>query len=147
VVPTGQGEPVAWRYTLDRPAPGWYQPGFDDAAWKTGMAGFGAPGTPGAVVRTEWKTADIWVRREFDMPQGKFSALKLWVHHDEDVEIYVDGILAASAAGYTTDYEELPIRPAALAALKPGRHLLAAHCRQTTGGQYLDVGLANITDR
>jgi len=147
VVPTAQDAPVAWRYTMDRPGPGWQRPGFDETGWKTGMAGFGTPGTPGAVVRTEWKSSDLWVRREFEMPSVKLSDLKLWVHHDEDVEIYIDGTLAASAPGYTTAYEELPIRPAALAALKPGRHLLAAHCHQTSGGQYLDIGLVRIADR
>jgi len=147
VVPTAQDAPVAWRYTMDRPGPGWQGPGFDESGWKTGMAGFGTPGTPGAVVRTEWKTGDLWVRREFEMPSVTLSDLKLWVHHDEDVEIYVDGTLAASAPGYTTAYEELPIRSAALAALKPGRHLLAAHCHQTSGGQYLDIGLVRIADR
>jgi hypothetical protein len=146
VVPTAAGEPVAWRYTFDRPGPDWYKPGFDDSGWKTGMAGFGASGTPGAVVRTDWKTGDIWIRREFTMPEGRFPDLRLWVHHDEEVDIYIDGILAASAPGYTTDYDDLPIRPAARAALKPGRHTLAVRCHQTTGGQYIDVGLVNVAD-
>jgi hypothetical protein len=94
-------------------------------------------------VHTVWDTPDLWVRREFTMPPGQFPDLRLWVHHDEDVEIFIDGIPAASASGYTTDYEELPLRPAARAALTPDRHLLAAHCHQTTGGQYLDVGLVS----
>jgi hypothetical protein len=143
VVPTAQREAIAWRYTFDRPGPDWQKAGFGDAAWKEGMAGFGTRGTPGAVVRTEWKSADIWMRREFTMPQGTFSGLKLWVHHDEDAELYIDGVLAASATGYTTDYDELPIRPAARAALTPGRHTLAVHCHQTTGGQYIDAGLVD----
>jgi hypothetical protein len=146
VVPTAQREPVSWHYTVDRPVAGWYKPGFDDATWKEGMAGFGTHGTPGAVVRTLWDTSDIWIRREFAMPEGDYPGLRFWVHHDEDVEIYIDGIPAASAPGYISDYDELSISAAARAALTPGRHLLAAHCHQTTGGQYIDVGLVSFTN-
>src|SRR5207249_9558450 len=88
VVPTAEREPVIWRYTFEKPAPNWFQPGFSDAGWKEGPAGFGTPGTPGAVVRTLWNTTDLWIRRQFTMPAGHFPNLRLWVDHDEDVEIY-----------------------------------------------------------
>jgi hypothetical protein len=144
VVPASQEEGQTWRYKLEKPAAGWQKPDFDDQGWKEGRGGFGTKGTPGAVVRTEWKTADIWLRRAFTMPEGKWGDLALLVHHDEDVEVYINGVLAAEAGGYLTDYEELPIRPEALQALKPGRNVFAVHCHQTVGGQYIDVGMVEL---
>jgi hypothetical protein len=141
VVPTSQEQGLVWRYTFDKPAGDWFAANFDDSGWKEGPGGFGTKGTPGAVVRTEWKTADVWLRREFTLPDGPLANLALNVHHDEDVEIYINGVLAARARGYTTEYEELPLSAAARAALRPGKNVFAVHCHQTTGGQYVDVGI------
>lgn len=143
VVPTSQAEGLPWRYSLEKPAEGWQKPDFDDAQWKEGPGGFGTKMTPGAVVRTEWKTHDIWLRRTFEMPDTK-GDLSLLVHHDEDVEVYINGILAATSTGFTTDYEELSISKEALASLKPGKNVFAVHCKQTQGGQYIDVGMIRI---
>jgi len=147
VAPTAQDEPVTWRYATRRPADGWFQPDFDAGAWLEGKSGFGTEGTPGAIVNTTWATPDIWLRREFTLPEGKWDNIGLKVHHDEDVETYINGVQAAAATGYTTAYESLPLNEAAKAALKPGKNLLAVHCRQTGGGQYIDAGLVNVTEQ
>jgi hypothetical protein len=144
IVPTSQEKGITWRYTTDKPVEGWEKPGFDDTAWKEGPGGFGTKGTPGAVVRTEWKTDDIWIRREFELPEGKYDNLYLNLHHDEDAEIYLNGVLAAKVSGFVTDYGEVSIKPEALAALKPGKNTIAVHCHQTTGGQYIDAGLVEV---
>jgi hypothetical protein len=141
VVPTSQAEGIPWRYTLHSPVDGWFKPDYDDSSWKTGPGGFGTKKTPGAVVRTEWKTADIWLRRPLELPAVKPEELSLLVHHDEDVEIYLNGVLAATATGYTIDYEEVSLKPEAIAALHPGKNVVAVHCRQTKGGQYIDLGV------
>lgn len=139
--PTAQREPVVWRYVFEQPADGWNAPEFNDAAWKAGPAGFGSPGTPGGVVRTEWTTKDIWLRRHFDLPDGQLDAPMLRMHHDEDAEVYLNGKLAVSMSGFTREYQDFPIRAEVLASLKPGRNTMALHCRQTAGGQYIDAGL------
>jgi hypothetical protein len=146
VLPDARQQPVSWRYTTERPLDDWSKSDFDASKWKPGPAGFGTEGTPGAVVRTEWKTADIWLRREFEFPEGKFADLQFQVHHDEDVQIYLNGVLAAAAKGYITDYELMPIRSAAKATLKLGKNSIAVHCHQTTGGQYIDVGLVDVIE-
>ena len=144
VVPTSVKDGLAWRYTIQAPAGDWFQPEFDASAWKEGSGGFGTQGTPGAVVRTEWSTPDIWLRREFVMPDGKWDDLQFLIHHDEDADVYVDGILATQVTGYGTDYEPVAMKPKVSKLLKPGKHLLAVHCKQTGGGQYIDVGLADV---
>jgi hypothetical protein len=84
------------------------------------------------------------LRREFSLAADDRENLFLSVHHDEDAEIYVNGVLAAKLAGYTTDYEETSLAEPARAALVAGKNLLAVHCHQTGGGQYIDVGLVRI---
>ena len=139
-----QGPGARWSYTTDRPAEGWKLPEFDASGWRQGEAGFGTRGTPGSIVRTEWSSGDIWLRREVTLSRAPSGNLTLEVHHDEDVEIYINGVLAGAASGYTSDYESLPISAPGRAALKAGRNLIAVHCHQTNGGQYIDVGLVEV---
>ena len=96
---------------------------------------------------TTWSSSDIWLRREVTVPAGNYPNLKFYVDHDEDVEIYANGVLAAKESGFNTSYETLDILPAAQPLIKPGAKLtLAVHCHQTTGGQNIDVGLANVVE-
>lgn len=144
VVPTSQAEPANWQYTIEKPGDNWSKVDFDVSSWKTGPAGFGTRGTPGAVIRTEWKTSDIWIRREIDLPAGDYGSALLIMHHDEDAEVYINGIRAARAGGFISDYEEVDISQEAKVSIKPGKNVIAVHCHQTTGGQYIDVGLSVV---
>ena len=144
VVPTAREAKAAWKFTTREPGAGWERPGFSTTGWKEGQSGFGSRGTPAAVIGTEWRGPDIWLRREMELPATTTRNLQLLVHHDEDVEVFLNGVLAASASGFTTDYDVLPISKEALATLRPGRNLVAIHCRQTEGGQFIDAGLAEV---
>ena len=148
-VPTSRRSPVLWSYTTTRPVEGWTHIGFDDSIWAKGRGAFGTPGTPGVTANSKWDTSDIWMRREFTMPAGKVPAdLQLLAYHDEDIEVYINGILAGSEGGFTTSYVPIAITRNALAALKPGaKVVLAVHCHQTGGGQGVDVGLATVQER
>ncbi|MBN2315900.1 MAG: hypothetical protein JXM79_18370 [Sedimentisphaerales bacterium] len=147
VVPTSQESPQSWRYTTDEPTEGWQKPDFDDSTWKEGQGGFGAEGTPGAVMRTEWKTNNIWLRRTFELRNMNLIQPQLNIHHDEYVEVYINGELVAKLGGYTTSYVRVALDGKAREALKPGSNCLAIHCQQTTGGQYIDAGLVNVIER
>ena len=130
-----------WKYSTNKPADEWFQPTFDASAWKEGTGGFGTAGTPGIYVNTTWDTTDIWLRREFTLKVGDLSGIKLQVFHDEDAEVYLDGVLAAKLSGFITDYDDFEISKEAAAVLQPGRNIIAVHCHQTSGGQGIDVGI------
>ncbi len=146
IVPTSEREPHEWRYITEKQESKWHDPDFDDSSWKIGPAGFGTAGTPGAAVRTEWKTPDIWLRRTIDLPEGKLTEPLLLMHHDDDAEVYLNGELAAKVRGYTSHYEPFSIRPEAARALHPGKNTIAIHCHQYTGGQYIDAGIVDIKE-
>ncbi len=144
VVPTSQDEAQTWRYTTDKPAGDWFQPSFDDSAWKTGRGGFGTEETPAAVVKTRWNTPDIWLRRTIDLPAKlEWHRPQFLIHHDEDAEIYLNGKRVLSLPGYSTEYESTALTREAREALRPGKNVLAVHCKQTGGGQYIDVGIVD----
>jgi hypothetical protein len=148
IIATSQRQPAIWRFTFDRPPSGWEKPDFDDRSWKEGPGGFGTKGTPGAVVGTNWDTSDIWLRREITVPAGiDPSRLQLLLYHDENAQIFLDGLLAASESGYVTAYEPVEIDARAQAKLKPGaKVVLAVHCHQTRGGQGIDVGVIDVDE-
>ena len=156
LVPTSEKDPYEWRYTTDKPADDWTKTDFNDSGWKTGPGGFGTATTPGAVVRTAWNSADIWLRRVIEAPPVVIDGVAieavaidavaieevaLRMHHDEDAEVYINGVLATEVSGYSTSYESVAASSGAKAALHGGKNVLAVHCHQTRGGQYIDLGL------
>ena len=130
-----------WKYTFDRPEPNWVNPSFDDSNWRVGGAGFGTPGTMGVSPKTLWNTENIWLRRAFVLNQGDFSDARFELHHDDECEVYLNGVLATKLDAYLFDYLTVDILPAALHTLRPGTNVIAAHCHQIVGGQYFDVGI------
>ena len=144
VVPAADKSPATWRFTTDKPVDDWFKPGFDDSAWTEGQSGFGTARTSGAVIGTTWNTPDIWLRREIQLPDGQWHDLQVWLHHDDDAEVYINGVPALRASGNITGYEPFPMTPQGRAALNPGKNLIAVHCHQIRGGQYIDVGLVDV---
>ena len=135
-----------WQYTTDKPADGWEKSAFNAVKWKTGPGGFGEKTTPNSLVRTEWKSNDIWLRRTFDLRAVPTGEVRVLIHHDEDTEIYVNGQLVKSVTGYSTDYGTMRLASDAAKAFKAGTNLLAIHCKQTGGGQYIDAGFVELIE-
>jgi len=143
ILPTAQNQKEVWSYTTNNPGPDWAKPTFTGTNWKEGKSGFGTTGTPGAIIGTEWNTSDIWIRREFNISE-RLANPQLLLNHDEDAEVYINGQQVLKVVGYNGNYEEFALTGSGAQALKPGKNVIAIHCHQTTGGQYIDAGLVEI---
>jgi hypothetical protein len=141
LLPTADQRAVTWRYTFAEPAADWFKPDFNDAAWKEGAAGFGTQGTPNAFLGTVWNTPDVWLRTAFDYDGADFKTAAVRIHHDEDAAVYLNGEAILKVTWYITGYELIDATPAVRKALHRGRNVLAVRCHQTSGGQYIDVGI------
>jgi hypothetical protein len=138
---TSQKTPAIWKYTTDKPGADWMKPEFDDTGWKNGEGAFGSEGM--THVKTEWKTPDIWLRREIELPQNLKTPVLL-IQHDDDFMLYINGVLAAQGTNSNQTYGEFPLAPDAVAALKPGKNVIAITVKNTGGPGFIDAGLGQI---
>jgi hypothetical protein len=145
LIPDARTSESVWKYTTKDPGIGWEKDKFNDSNWTSGKAGFGTPDTPATIVRSRWDNSDIWLRREINFDKLPEGELWISIHHDEDTEIYINGVLAATTKGYTTGYTTIPVSKEGRAALVQGKNLVAVHCHQTGGGQYIDIGFEELT--
>ena len=130
----------SWRYQLSEPGAGWQTERYDDSNWHDGPGGFGTPGTPGSRVGTLWKTNQIWLRRQVELPSIP-ERPALLIHHDEDATVYLNGHEVVRLPGYSTKYEVVPLDDRARRWVRKGENLIAVSCKQTGGGQFIDVHL------
>jgi Glycosyl hydrolases family 2, sugar binding domain/Glycosyl hydrolases family 2/Glycosyl hydrolases family 2, TIM barrel domain len=148
VAPTSEASPHSWRYTTAKAEENWHAPEFDDSGWEKGPAGFGTEGTPRGVVRTTWDSPEIWLRRSFELesaPEG--ARLMLTIHHDDDAEVYLNGTLVRAMKGHTRHYRPVLLEEHASSLLHAGKNTLAVYCRNSSGGQYVDVGLSVVSEQ
>ena len=144
LLPTSEKDARNWRSTTAMPTKGWELSEFNDESWKLGKGGFGTKGTPGAFIGTEWNTKDIWIRQSFELKEVPKGELYLRIHHDEDAEVFINGVLAGKVASHVSNYYEVPMTAAAMKACVKGKNTIAVHCKQTLGGQYIDVGIVEV---
>lgn len=144
VVPTSRIIGQEWRYTTYIPKANWTNANFDDSSWLSGWAGFGRKGTPGATIRTNWESADIYLRTKVKWQWDAKLKYYLKVHHDDNARIFLNGHLARSLPGYTTTYHYYLIPPNIINKLKGRELTIAAHCHQVRGGQFFDLGIVSV---
>lgn len=134
-----------WKYSTSASGT-WYNPEFDDSAWKSGKAPFGN-GLGG--VATNWTSNALYMRREFtveNVEQYAGGDFYFNMFYDESPTIYINGKMVINStnydSAYTTDYVSVKSNVDAGSVLKEGTNVIAIYVKNTGGGQYMDTDLA-----
>ncbi|WP_266367533.1 glutaminase domain-containing protein [Tellurirhabdus rosea] len=143
VLPTGKQNPYQAAYTTAKPAAGWESPAFGAEGWQTGTAPYGNPSDRHpAKPATNWLD-EIWVRRPFELTSTQFEKLQLLISHNDQAEVFLNGVKLYNSDGGISDYQTRPIPAEALRTLKPGRNVLAVRCKNTGSNAFVDFGLVD----
>jgi hypothetical protein len=91
-------------------------------------------------VRTSWPPGpDLWLRRSFEWKPSD-GPLRLFVNHDDSMEIWINGEPAATGPTWSGGrYREYPIARSGRRALKPGTNVIAAKVHDIGGGRSFDA--------
>lgn len=151
ILSTAQDHQYKWRYITEDAPRQWYSKTFDDSQWKEGLGALGhGMNEYKELVHTDWNTNQVYMRRWFylgDITQENINKLRFRLFHDDDVDLYINGVWAGSHAGCVFSYWLMDINKEALATLKPNSwNLIALAGKQGGGQQIMDVGLVAITD-
>ncbi|MDB5025644.1 MAG: hypothetical protein JWP78_3399 [Mucilaginibacter sp.] len=141
ILPAADEAPYQCRYTETKPADGWVWQQFNDDSWHTGQAPFS---DQKANAKTSWTSKNIWMRRTFALDHINIDRLLLKLHHDDNVEVYLNGEMVYTKEGWTSDFELIQLSDAIRNKLKKEGNILAIHCANTAGGAYLDAGLVEL---
>lgn len=151
ILSTAKEHAYKWRYTTETAPRHWQDLTFDDSKWKVGEGalGHGVGEFPG-LVRTDWNTSQIYMRRWFylgNISQEHINKLQFKLFHDDDIDIYINGVWAGAHAGCVFNYWNMPINKEALATLKPNSWNLIAIAGQQGGGQQImDLGIVAVSE-
>ncbi|GEM_PF-1228381 len=134
--------PEEWKYTTTDPGQDWTDPGMDDGAWTAARAGFGSADMYSATVATEWLTPDIWMRKSITVDHV-YPEYLMSLQHDDGMEVFINGTLVLQDASFTAAYQEQVVAEVA-GAIKTGVNVVAIHCHNNDGPQYVDMGLVGL---
>ncbi|MFZ4261771.1 glutaminase domain-containing protein [Sphingobacterium sp. HJSM2_6] len=140
ILPSSHGSAWNAKYTFEAPTGDWNSISYDDLAWKSGQAAFGTAGTPRT--KTIWNSKDIWIRREFNLNElNNQDDLLLKYSHDDEFTLYLNGEKLIQTDYSWNDNVTFQLTDQAKKHLKKGKNVIAVHCKNTTGGGYVDFGL------
>ena len=125
-----------YKYATDKPADEWLKDGFNDSAWKSGLAPFGN----GNQTRTEWKTPEIYFRKTFEYDGAALKSGAVVIRHNDNTEVYVNGQKILGATG-SKGYYLCMVTEALNKALKKGANTIAVHSHEGGGGQWVDLAI------
>ncbi len=140
ILPAADEKPYQCKYTETEPLGDWMNANFNDKQWKTATAPFS---NDKERAKTLWTSKNIWVRRSFVLNKINLNKLFLKLHHDDNVEVYLNGQKIYNCDCWNGKIENFAVEDAVKSKLKKGKNVLAIHCANTTGGAWLDAGLAD----
>ncbi len=125
-----------YKYITEKPADDWINEGFNDQAWKTGVAPFGN----GNGTKTEWKTPDIHFRKTFEYDGGDLKQGAVVIRHNDNTEIYINGKKIFAVDGSKGYYLAI-VTDEMKKALRKGTNTLAVHSHEGGQGQWIDFAI------
>lgn len=127
-----------WSFTTSNPGGNWADSSFDHSGWSTAAGPF-----------SSWTGDDIWIYKEFTLDQEVTPWTQLYLQHDNECEVYINGVLAAdlpehpSQCTYNGFYRYYDIAAEARVTMTPGSNSIAIHCNNSGGGEFIDAGIHN----
>ena len=144
VVPMAKQEKWEGSYTFSKPRGSWEKADYSDSSWKTGKAAFGSEGMQEST--TIWEDDEIWVRREFVLPETKAGdKLYLVYSHDDDLELYLNGKKLIDTGNSAKSMVVMDVDKELFN--KDGKNIIAAHCTDRGGLAYIDFGIFKENER
>ena len=126
-----------YRYATDQPADEWLTDGFDDKAWKSGLAPFASGGKE---LRTKWETPEIYLRKTFEYDGAILKNAAVVISHNDRAEVYLNGRKILGVTG-SKGYHLCVLTDEIRAALRKGPNTLAVHSHEGGKGQRIDLAI------
>ena len=120
-MPTSEKTAQTWRYTIEKPGRRLGEAGLRRRGWKRATAGSARRARRGGRPHRVEDAPTSGCAATFELKEVPTGEVMLRIHHDEDAEVYINGVLAATATGYTTDYDEVPLTAAGQGRCKAGK--------------------------
>ena len=120
----------------------WKDTDFDASRWLREKAAWGADDHN--YVSTRWSCipGDIYIRREINLTtEQQKQDLYLKFSHDDVFELYVNGTELVNTGNCWRENVLLHLTDSLKSFFSDGKNILAAHCHNTIGSQYVDFGL------